>query len=87
MSLRLACRALNVAASPLLMPLVDVDISQESLDRLDAISRNPLLARGVRALHVNLAFCPADLADSMASFRQVRHDDLDEPVSRCKFPT
>ncbi|MBE3047912.1 hypothetical protein IMZ48_36455, partial [Candidatus Bathyarchaeota archaeon] len=55
---RLTCRTLCEAASPYLIPMVQVRIEQTSLDRLEAISRSPLLASGVRALEVNLRCRP-----------------------------
>ncbi|UNI21086.1 hypothetical protein JDV02_007105 [Purpureocillium takamizusanense] len=47
---RLVCRRLHDLASPLLFPYVALSIDQESLDKLESISRQPCLAAGVRGV-------------------------------------
>ncbi|KAM0335671.1 hypothetical protein ACHAQA_000720 [Verticillium albo-atrum] len=69
-NLRLVCSRFNHIASPLLFPVISVGINQESLDRLDAISRNPVFADSLRGVQVNLRYYVPELAFSLPLFRE-----------------
>ncbi|CAH0003630.1 unnamed protein product [Clonostachys byssicola] len=54
-SLRLVCSLFNQVATIFLMPILRVQIDKPSLDRIHAISRNPLLGNGLRGIQVRVA--------------------------------
>jgi hypothetical protein len=76
--LRLVCRRFSQLASPLLFPTVTVGLDHESLNRVDAISRNPLIASGVRRIRALLNYCPKELAEDLAQFKDNQLNCLDE---------
>ncbi|CAG9941730.1 unnamed protein product [Clonostachys rosea f. rosea IK726] len=53
-SLRLVCSLFNQVATVFLMPILRVQIDKPSLDRIHAISRNPLLGNGLRGIQVSV---------------------------------
>ncbi|KAM0323759.1 hypothetical protein ACHAQA_008696 [Verticillium albo-atrum] len=67
-NLRLVCHRFNFIASPILFPVIFVDLSQTSVDRFDAISRNPAIADGVRGIQLRLQYNIPDLAADLALF-------------------
>jgi hypothetical protein len=73
---RLVCRRFCQIVSPLLLPVIQVDLNQKSLDRLDALSRSPLIANGVHAIQVVLAYRPAELAADLRRFHSLIQRDL-----------
>lgn len=82
-SLRLVCRRFADASSQLLVRVVRVHANEPSIARLEAISRHPTIAKGVRFVRVvfhlyNASFADFDwffishadeLADQIDSFR------------------
>ncbi len=62
-TIRLVCQRFYGASSHLLLPIVSVSMTRDSLARLDQISRSPLIARGVREVQVNLAIFASNLAN------------------------
>jgi hypothetical protein len=77
-NLRLVCRAINELASPLLCPVLQVDVNQKSLDRAVSVSNCPSIASGVRAICVGLHCFPVELASSLARFMEFRLEKLQE---------
>jgi hypothetical protein len=73
---RLVCRRFCQIAAPLLLPVIQVDLNQESLDRLDALSRSPLIANGVRGIQVVLAYRSAEAAADLRRFHSMIQRDL-----------
>lgn len=62
-SLRLTCRFICGIASELLLDGLDVQLSISSLSHLNQVIQNPAIAKGIRAVRLNLdGFFPA-LAD------------------------
>jgi hypothetical protein len=55
---RLACRLFCHLATPLLYPVLKVSLSQSSLDLIDAFSRNPAMAGGIRGVMAMLDYRP-----------------------------
>ena len=84
-SARLACRLFHQLASPLLCPILQVQLSQASLNRIDNISRSPLIAAGVRGIQVVLEYRPRELAEDLSRFKDYRKKDLDSISSRCEY--
>lgn len=56
-NLRLTCRLFNVLSSPLLLSVLEVDISRpETVSRLQGIAANPYIAKGVKLLDIRVHF-------------------------------
>lgn len=80
---RLVCRLFNEIASPLLFPYIDVSLDQESLDKVDRISKSPLLSPGVYGIKINLAYRPKELADNIVLFKDYLQRRLAKVESSC----
>lgn len=76
---RLTCQLFNRAASAHLVPWVLVSVNRASLAKVDAISRIPHIAIGVRAIKIDASYYPRELATDIESFAErQRHDLQDE---------
>ncbi|KFY35238.1 hypothetical protein V494_06091 [Pseudogymnoascus sp. VKM F-4513 (FW-928)] len=84
-SARLVCSLFNYLASPLLCPVVTVNLDQASLDRAGEISRTPLIAAGVREIDVELNYRPKELADDFVRYKNQRQKDLDGWIRSCEY--
>ncbi|KAK5659967.1 hypothetical protein OQA88_13432 [Cercophora sp. LCS_1] len=62
-SLRLVCRRVSNISSQLLVRVFHFDFSQQSLQRLEEISRHPVVSKGVHIIHVNLSFYNGSFAE------------------------
>ncbi|OBT65908.1 hypothetical protein VE03_05445 [Pseudogymnoascus sp. 23342-1-I1] len=80
---RLVCSLFNRHASPLLCPVLTVQLDQASLDVVDKISRNPLIAAGIRHINVALRYRPKELADDLLWYKNQRQEDLGEWINGC----
>lgn len=74
--MRLACQLFNTLASPLLVPIIRVEVDQPSLDRVLALRGNPLIAAGVLAIQVELRYYFNVVAASLLDFVRYRSTDL-----------
>ncbi|KAJ0415794.1 hypothetical protein BJY00DRAFT_304624 [Aspergillus carlsbadensis] len=84
-NLRLVCRALNDLSSPLLCPVLRVDINQRSLDRAVNLSHSPTVASGVRGICVGLHCFPSELVNSLSRFTDIRLDKCREVENACNW--
>ncbi|GES60552.1 hypothetical protein ATEIFO6365_0006001100 [Aspergillus terreus] len=84
-SARLVCRLFNDLATPLLCPILRVNLDQESLDRTTRLCRSPRVVAGVRAVLVDVRYCPQELAVDLARFRKFRREQLGEIESYCDW--
>lgn len=75
-NLRLTCRRLHDLASPLLFPVVEVDLEGKSLRRVEELLSNRHIASGVIGLGVTLECRPAELAADLAKFVKIKDDAL-----------
>jgi hypothetical protein len=82
---RLVCSLFNRLASPLLCPVLTVQLDQTSLDLVDEISRNPLIASGVRGIDVVLHYRPKELAEDLLRFKSQREKDLYKLRDFCHY--
>ena len=71
-TLRLVCRSFCEVASPLLVPVLKVRLSPESLHRVDQLARNPSIAAGVRVVQVCTAYRPRGLALDPVAYRDMQ---------------
>ncbi|KAK5992037.1 hypothetical protein PT974_05433 [Cladobotryum mycophilum] len=62
---RLVCRLFNELASPHLSPYLKVQIDKALLNRFEAISQRPHLAKGVCGIWVGLQYRPREMATSL----------------------
>jgi hypothetical protein len=65
---RLVCRTFNRLISPLLCPVVSVSLCPRSIDRLEGLSRNPLIAQGIRGVRITLLFRPRTIASDLQRY-------------------
>lgn len=70
--LRLVSRLFYELATPLLFPVLRVQLTRSSLDLVERISKAPDIAAGVRGIQVSLGYRPKEYADSIARFKKVR---------------
>lgn len=84
-SARLVCSIFNRLASPLLCPIIEVQLDQTSLDLADKISRSPLIAAGVRHIHVVLHYRPKELAEDLIRYKNQRKKDIGEMIRSCDY--
>jgi len=75
-SARQVCQLFNQLASPLLCPILQVQLDQASLDLANDISRNPLIAAGVRGIQAVLDYRPEELATDLSRLKDQRKKDL-----------
>lgn len=67
-AIRLSCKRLSGAAAPLLTSRVKVNISSQSLARLDEISHNDTVRKSIRTVEINLSFYNAAMATDFFLF-------------------
>lgn len=65
---RMTCRRFRDISAHLLVPSITVGFESSSLDRLDAISRHPIICKGVRHITVSLNFLDEQLRNYSADF-------------------
>ncbi|KAK8012589.1 ADP-ribose pyrophosphatase [Apiospora marii] len=76
-ALRLTCRRLSDAATPILFSALTIDLSKESLSRAEElVSRNAHVAASVRKVVISLASYTLGMADDMALFVESRLEDI-----------
>ncbi|RSL46437.1 hypothetical protein CEP54_013861 [Fusarium duplospermum] len=75
-NLRLTCRRLHDLASPLLLPVLDIDLDQKSLGHAEELLSNQHIASGVVGLRVTLEYRPAELTADLAKFVKVKDEAL-----------
>ena len=74
---RLVCRLFSSLATPLMFPILCLQLSQSSLDLVSNISNNPTMAAGVHAVRLSLAYRPREHADNISHYMHARLSDLD----------
>jgi hypothetical protein len=84
---RLVCRSFNELISPLLCPVVSVSLSSGSMDRLEGLSRNPLIAQGIRGISISLLFRPQAIATSFSRYHAYSDSLLRELERECDYHT
>ncbi|RHZ47420.1 uncharacterized protein CDV56_100478 [Aspergillus thermomutatus] len=82
---RLVCSLFNDLASPLLCPILRVDLDQGSLDKAVELSKSPRIAEGVRAIQVGLQYRPQELVSDCRRFKDYRKQQLGEMARSCDY--
>ncbi|TGO70190.1 hypothetical protein BOTNAR_0003g00840 [Botryotinia narcissicola] len=67
--MRLVCRRICTISSRFLLPTMRVELSAQSLARLDMISRHPTIGKGVRTVRVNARCLDRLFGDSFEHFQ------------------
>lgn len=86
-SARLVCRRFYEVASPLLAPVLYVHLNSESLTRIDQLTRNPLIAAGVRLVHLSLEYRPKEVASNLSLYKRLQCEKMNELSGRCDWLT
>ncbi|KAK0736761.1 hypothetical protein B0T21DRAFT_393365 [Apiosordaria backusii] len=81
-NLRLVCQLFYELASPLLLPTLDLDISQASIDILEQLLAYPRVAAGVRSIKLRMDYRPKAIADDLVLFIDTRLEVLSGQVDR-----
>jgi len=84
---RLVCRSFNELISPLLCPVISVSLSSRSMDRLEGLSRNPLIAQGIRGISISLLFRPHAIATSFSRYHAYADSLLRKLEGECDYHT
>ncbi|PVH72827.1 hypothetical protein DL98DRAFT_520286 [Cadophora sp. DSE1049] len=84
-NLRLVCRRFNDVASPLLCPVLRVELDEASLERVEKISQSPHLAATVYGIQVVLHYRPKELATDLVQYKARRQKDLEEMIRTCDY--
>lgn len=84
---RLVCLAFNTLLSPLLCPVVRVSLCLGSIDRLEGLFRNPLIAQGIRGIAISLRFRPRAVADDFKRYYAHARSILDGLERECDWYT
>ncbi|KAL4971009.1 uncharacterized protein BDV14DRAFT_194790 [Aspergillus stella-maris] len=77
---RLVCQKFNEVASPLLCPVLQVDLDQASLERAVNLSYSPRVALGIRAIRVGMQCFPGGLARDPERFMELRLSKVRQAV-------
>lgn len=86
-NVRLTCRPFNELVSPLLCSVVKVNLDSSSLSRTDNLSRNPLIAKGIRGLEVNLRYRPSSFAADLSQYHAHVAKIVSDARGRCEYQT
>lgn len=75
-NVRLTCKLFSNASARLLVRMLRLDISKESLEHLDRVSHHPTISRGIRVVCVNLHHYSSTLAEHQVEFATYALDTL-----------
>lgn len=81
-NVRLTCRRFNGASSHLLLSFVTLDLDVASMSRIRAISKQPLVRKGVRGIKVRTRFYDENLARNLRDFAIHNMAKVDRELSR-----
>ncbi|GFF70303.1 hypothetical protein IFM60648_03138 [Aspergillus lentulus] len=82
---RLVCSLFNDLASPLLCPILRVDLDQESLNGAVELCKCPRIAQGVHVIQVGLQYRPEELVSDCPRFKSYCKQQLYEVAHRCDW--
>ena len=79
------CALFVVSSSPLLRPVLRVELEEASLNRLEKISHSPHLARTVHGIQVVLQYRPEEIAMDLTLYKTRRQNDLEKMIETCDY--
>jgi hypothetical protein len=82
---RLVCRAFDRLISPVLCPVTNVSLSSESINRLEGLLSNLLIAQGVRGIAVSLRFRPRALAADLRRYHVHAASIVERGIRDCDW--
>lgn len=82
---RLACRALNELLSPMLCPLFHGRLDKHTTQRIEGLSRNTLITKGIRGFQLNLCFRPERFATDMDQFTYMLMSKVERLEDSCRY--
>ncbi|KAH6847802.1 hypothetical protein B0I37DRAFT_431622 [Chaetomium sp. MPI-CAGE-AT-0009] len=84
-NLRLVCRLFYELATPLLFPVLRVQLTRASLDLVEKISQAPDITAGVRGIQISLGYRPKEYADDIVRFMEARLRVLWKLAKHCSY--
>ena len=84
---RLTCRGLNELLSGMLCPVFRGSLDKISMNRIEHLSRNPLIAEGMRAVEIILAFRPKTIASDLTLYCKHVTEKVDGFEGMCYYWT
>ena len=84
---RRTCRALNELASSMICPVFRGSLNKQTMIRIDHLSRNPLIAGGIRAVELSLGFRPTSVATNAHQYFKFAEEKLDKYMGYCDYHT
>lgn len=84
---RLVCRTFNRLISPLLCPVLSVSLCSRSIDRLEGLSRNPLITKGIHGISISLLFRPSAIASDFQRYHAYADSILMKLEGECDWNT
>lgn len=84
---RLLCRRFCEIASPRLVPELNASIRSKSLHCIDKLTRNPLVAAGIRLVQLVLKCRPTEVAQDLNRYKNMQHHKVFELWTECDWHT
>jgi hypothetical protein len=85
--IRLVCSLFNDLASPLLCPILRIDLDQDSLNGAVELLKRPRIAQGVHAIQVGLQYRPQELVSDCPRFKDHCKKELEKIADLCEWYT
>lgn len=84
---RLTCRALNELVSGMICPFFHGGLNKKTMERIENLSRNPLIADGIRAVELDLSFRPKTNATDLERYCDFVTAKIDSFAGSCHYHT
>jgi hypothetical protein len=84
---RLTCRALNELVSCMLCPMFRGGLERKTMERIKNLSKNKLIAEGMRAVEINLAFRPRSIAKDVKEYFEFAAEKVYAHGRHCDWDT
>lgn len=84
---RLTCRGLNELVSGMLCPLFRGRLDKTTMERIEKLSLNPLIADGIRVVELNLSFRPKPIASDIGVYCKFVTEKVDDFRGSCHYHT
>lgn len=84
---RLTCHSLNQLVSGMICPIFRGRLDRKTMERIEHLARNPLLADGIRVVQLNLAFRPKTIASDLGRYRGFVLAKVESHQNTCAYNT